>query len=295
MKFGVMYANLFGGGSPVAAAALCTAAEAAGFDSLWTSDHVVMPVDYSSRYPYDPSGKAQVRYGERIEDLDLPDPLLWLAHAAACSSTLLLGTAILILPERNPLVVAKQVATLDVLCGGRTRLGVGVGWLREEYAALGVPWERRGERLDSAIETLRALWTGQPVRRTDGFVDLDGVICRPVPVQPRLPIVIGGHTEAAARRAGRLGDGFFPGPVEDLPGLLQIVRDTARSYGRDPDAIEVTVGGVGCVGRHALDNVKGFADQGVHRITVPPLAADPDTIGDALARYRDDVMSPFLD
>jgi len=191
-------------------------------------------------------------------------------------------------------VTAKQVATLDLLSGGRTLLGVGVGWMREEYDALGVSFERRGARLDEYVDAIRILWTGNEASMEGEFVRFAGVVCRPRPVQERLPVIIGGHSKAAARRAGRLGDGFFPSRVgKELPALVEIVQSTAREFGRDPDSIEVTVGGVGCVGRNALDNIKRFEDMGVHRITLPPLAGDPDAIADALFRYRDDIMSSF--
>jgi len=153
MKFGLAFSNIGPFAGPLAATALATAAEDAGFESVWTVDHVVIPADYRSAYPYDPSG----RIGP--DDTVFPDPLIWLSYVAHATSTLRLGTAILILPQRNPVILAKELATLDFLSGGRMILGVGVGWLREEYEALGVPWEGRGRRGEDSIGAMRALWS----------------------------------------------------------------------------------------------------------------------------------------
>src|SRR6266446_5919430 len=134
MKFGLRYASLGRYSNGPAAVELAQAAEAAGFDSIWTVEHVVVPQGYQSRYPYSPSG----RMGSGLEDYPIPDPLIWLAYIASATRTIKLGTAILILPQRNPVVTAKAVATLDHLAGGgRVLLGIGVGWLAEEFAALG--------------------------------------------------------------------------------------------------------------------------------------------------------------
>ena len=144
MRFGVIFANVGPFATPEGAKAIATAAEATGFDSLWTVEHVLVPADYESTYPYDPSGRMPG--GERT---DIPDPLVWLTYVAAHTTTIGLGTGILIVPQRNPAVMAKEIATLDVLSGGRVLLGVGAGWLAEEFAALDVPFEGRGRRLDS--------------------------------------------------------------------------------------------------------------------------------------------------
>ena len=205
----------------MAATRLARAAEEAGFESVWTVDHVVIPAAYRSVYPYDPSG----RIGP--DDTTFPDPLIWLTYIAAATSTLRLGTAILILPERNPVVLAKELATLDFLSGGRVILGVGVGWLKEEYEALGVPWEGRGRRGEESIGAMRALWSRGSGQLHGGhhgsFTDC---YLRPQPVNGTIPIHIGGTADTAARRAGRIGDGFFPFGVtrDEAPALIDVVR-----------------------------------------------------------------------
>ncbi len=207
MNFGLRYASLGRYASGPAAVELAQAAEAAGFDSIWTVEHVVVPHGYQSRYPYSETG----RMGSGLEDFPIPDPLIWLAYIASATRTLKLGTAILILPQRNPVVTAKAVATLDHLAGGRrVLLGIGVGWLAEEFATLGVPFEDRGARTDEYVAAMRALWSQERASFNGRFVSFNEVFCRPLPADRKIPIIVGGDTRAAARRAGRLGDGYFP-------------------------------------------------------------------------------------
>src|SRR5438045_6795753 len=148
--------------------------------------------------------------GSGREDFPIPDPLIWLAYIASATRTLKLGTAILILPQRNPVVTAKALATLDHLAGGgRVLLGIGVGWLAEEFASLGVPFADRGARTDEYVAAMRTLWSQECASFHGRFVNFDNVFCRPLPPERRIPIIVGGDTPAAARRAGRLGDGYF--------------------------------------------------------------------------------------
>ena len=153
MEFGLAFANTGPFVEPDAAASLGQAAEAAGLDSLWTVEHVIVPKEYESSYPYSANGKMPGGHQTPI-----PDPLIWLTWVGAATTTLKLATGIVILPQRNPAVLAKEVATLDRLTKGRMMLGVGVGWLEEEFDALGVPFERRGARTDEYMGALRALW-----------------------------------------------------------------------------------------------------------------------------------------
>ena len=287
MKFGIAFANIGPFTKPDAAAAFAKAAERAGFESMWTVEHVVVPSGYESKYPYDPSGKMPGGEGAPI-----PDPLVWLTWIAAHTSTLKIATGVLILPQRNPLVLAKEVATLDRLSGGRLLLGVGTGWRKEEFDALGVPFAKRGRRADEYIAAMRALWTEDKASYHGEFADFRDCILRPRPTQPSVPIHVGGHSDVAARRAGRLGDGFFPAISDhvEIDRLFRLARDTAREHGRDPSAIEMTTGGNGAIGSGALDEVKALADLGTHRVIVPSFLFLADT-ADALARYGDEVIS----
>lgn len=286
MQFGIAFANILGFGQAEGAVVMGQAAEAAGFDSIWTVEHVLVPKGYESTYPYDPSGKMP-----GSEELPITDPLIWLTWVAAHTTTLKLATGVLVLPQRNPGIVAKEVATLDLLSGGRVVLGVGAGWLGEEFAALGVPFEDRGARFDAYIEALRALWTDAPATVDNGFVTYDEVYSRPAPAQGRVPIVIGGHSKVAARRAGRIGDGFFPGRGE-LPELLAVMRQAAEEAGRDPSTIEVTASDPRVFGPEALDAIAELEELGVSRVMVPPLAFDAAGLPDALEGFADRVIRP---
>jgi len=288
MKFGVMFANVGPMGTAEGAVGIAQAAEAGGIESLWTVEHTIVPAGYQSTYPYSDSGRMP-----GPEDSPIPDPLIWLAFVAAATSTIRLGTGILILPQRNPVILAKEVATLDQLSGGRVELGIGVGWLEEEFDALGVPFSDRGQRTDDHVAALRALWTQPEASHQSEFTTFSRAISRPQPTQANIPIVVGGHSRAAARRAGRLGDGFFPGKGshEELAELIDIMRATAVEHGRDPDAIEVTTGGNGALGSGALDEVKKLADLGVSRIIIPPLAFDVEGQRTGFARYGEDVIA----
>lgn len=285
MKFGIVFANAGPSADPEHAAGLARIAEESGFESLWTVEHVVVPADYESQYPYSSSGRMP-----GAEETPIPDPLIWLSYVAAVTERIRLATGILILPQRNPVVLAKAAATLDVLSRGRFTLGVGVGWLREEFDCIGVPFEERGARTDDYIQALRALWT-QPAATYDGaFTQFAKAKSYPQPVQAGgVPIVIGGHTDAAARRAGRLGDGFFPanaGTPEAVAALLEVMRAAAAEAGRDAEAIEVTAGGA-----MDVDGAKRFADIGVSRLVIPPLGFDLETLKTSLGSFGENVIA----
>ena len=204
MKFGIAFANTGPFVEPDAAAAFAKAAEANGFESLWTVEHVVVPSGYESTYPYSADGKMPGH-----EDSPIPDPLIWLAYVAAATDRIRLATGILILPQRNPVVLAKELATLDHLSRGRMILGIGIGWLAEEFAAIGVPFAERAARTDEHVAALRALWSDEPTHHGE-FSQFTDCIVRPRPAAATIPIHVGGHSAAAARRAGRLGDGYYP-------------------------------------------------------------------------------------
>ena len=248
-----------------AAFEVCRRADAAGFESLWGGEHVILPATIESKYPYTADGKIPAE-----DDTPIPDPLIWLAFAAAAAPGLRIGTCILIVPQRNPLVLAKELATLDQLSGGRVELGLGVGWLKEEFDALGVPWERRGTRNDEYIEAMRVLWTEPKVEFHGEFVDFAPVTCSPRPVQEAIPIITGGDSEAAIRRAARLSDGYFPGEgdPERLRSLIARVRQAAEDAGRDPESIEINA----MFGAQMADPAAGveqMIEAGVGRIMVP--------------------------
>lgn len=288
MKFGIMFSNTGAYAHPEHAAALAVAAEECGLESIWAIEHVVVPNGYESEYPYHDSGQMPFS-----KEMDLPDPLVWLAYVAALTSRIQLATGILIVPQRNPVVLAKEVATLARLSNGRFHLGIGVGWLEEEFNMLGVPFERRGARTDEMIAAMRELWSSETHSTFHGeFYDFDEIYMRPQPPGQKVPVIVGGHSTPAAKRAGRYGDGFFPGGG-DVDALVE-VREQMRGYavdaGRDPDAIEFTAG-VWSPRRDSLDEVKRLEDLGFDRLIVSPPSSNPDAIRQAMEELGEKIAS----
>ena len=259
MKFGIRYCNTGRYVEPARAVELVQAAEAAGFESAWTVEHTVIPRGYQSAYPYASDGRLPGGEGDFV----LPDPQIWMTWVAAHTTRIKLATGILILPQHNPVICAKQVATLDYMSGGRVLLGIGVGWLKEEFEALGVPFAERGARTEEYIEALRALWSMDVPSYEGRFVRFKEAFMRPKPVRGTVPIIIGGHSKAAARRAGRMADGFFPARGAS-PELLALVRQSAEEAGRDPAAVEITASIP-----DDLETLPAMAAAGVARVLVP--------------------------
>jgi probable F420-dependent oxidoreductase len=243
--------------------------EACGFESIVVVDHPVVIADYTSRYPYDPSGRFAL-----AEDCPIPDPLELLSFIAARTDTLGLATGVLVLPQHQPVVLAKRVATLDRLSAGRVRLCIGVGWMREEAQACGVDFASRGRRADESIDVMRALWAEsgpEGASHKGEFFAFDRALSYPKPSAPSgVPIHIGGHSVAAARRAGRRGDGFQPLGLakEDLADRLAVMRAEAEAAGRDPARLEVTLGHF--LGRITQERAASLAALGASRILLTP-------------------------
>jgi probable F420-dependent oxidoreductase len=277
MHVGIMFANTGLLGTAEGAEALAKAADASGVESVWTVEHVVVPDGYESEYPYSKSGRMP-----GTEDMPFPDPLVWLTWVGAHSTQVRLATGILILPQRNPLVLAKETATLDMLSDGRLTLGIGVGWLEEEFEAIGVPFAGRGRRTEDYVGALRALWTQNPASYESETVAFSNLHMHPKPAQANIPVVVGGHTKSAAERAGRIGDGFFPAKPRNLAELIEVMRSTAEAAGRDADAVEVTTGGL-----PTPEAVAHLESLGVTRMVLPPPAMRPDDIGPGLAGLMD--------
>lgn len=292
MEYGISGANTGPFATAEGARVMATAAEAAGFDSIWTFEHVVAPRGYASRYPYARSGRAPM-----LEQVDLPDPLVWLTWAGAHTTTLKLGTGILILPQRQPLVLAKEAATLHALSGGRARLGIGAGWLREEFEALDVPFETRGARTDEYVHALRAVWAnGDGASFAGDFVAFEDCVSLPSPPGGAVPITVGGHSRAAARRAGRLGDGYFPAidadtvadggvgaAMDRLEELVALARRTAEEHDRDPGALEVSVNWSGVPTPEMAERLQAL---GAHRLVVFAPTGDLDALPEGLVELH---------
>jgi probable F420-dependent oxidoreductase len=284
MKLGLMFVNSGPFSNPELLAHLATTAERCGVESMWTVEHVVIPQDYKSPYPYSASGKIPGG-----EDVAIPDPILPLAFAAAVTKKIKLGTGVLILPQRHPLYVAKEMATLDVLSNGRAILGIGSGWLEEEFTSLGLDFHTRGARTDEAIKSLRALWSEGASTFHGKHFNFGPVKCFPKPIQKNgVPIHVGGHSPAAAKRAARYGDGFFPALAEipKLKELFALMKSEAEKVGRDPKKIELS-----CMGRARVDELKALEDIGVSRVVIAPPGFDADGLTKGLEKLHDDVIA----
>lgn len=291
MKFGLAFASSIGteGSS---ALETCRVAEKVGFESVWGGEHVIFPSSIESKYPYTSDGKVPA-----TKDTWIPDPLIWLAYVSSVAPSLRLGTCILILPQRNPVILAKEIATLDHLTNGKVELGIGVGWLKEEFEAIGVPWERRGARTDEYVEALQAIWSGTDIEFHGEFVDFEPLTCTPRPKQEKVPILVGGDTPAAIRRAAKLADGYYPGTGDfaELQNLIKSLQHAAEDNGRDPSEIEINAhfSVLGEEGR--TEGVEAMRQAGVRRIMVPAFFfAGPDGL-ERLEEFGESVVKLTVD
>lgn len=268
--------------------------EAQGVESVWTVEHVVMAKQYEPLYPYSKDGMAPT-----APDTLMPDPLEWHAFAAARTDRINLGTSVVVASQHSAAILAKRVATLDALSGGRVRLGVGIGWQREEYHACGVPYRDRGRRLDETIEAMRVLWREEWATYHGKHVDFEDVHMDAKPFRKEgVPILIGGSTEVAARRAGRLGDGWYPYVIspEDFGQGVETIRQTARAAGRDPGAIELTIWPASFDFTKTFDLafVKAYADRGARRVVISQgesMTTDIAGQRDFIRRYQDEILA----
>lgn len=239
IRIGLHALGIGSASNPEVITAVAVAAEARGFATLWCGEHVIMVDNPTSRYPYSPDGSIGVP-----ADADWLDPLLGLSFIAAHTRWITLATGVLLLPEHNPLIIAKQAATLDVLSGGRFALGVGVGWSEEEFDALGVPFARRGARTSEYITAMRRVWASDVASFFGEFVRFDGVRVYPKPVRERkIPVIVGGISDAALRRVAMIGDGWygFNLAAAEVPDRVGALAEHCRDRGRDPQSVSVAV------------------------------------------------------
>ncbi len=240
MRLGLHALGIGNGAQRAVIDAVAGAAERAGFATLWSGEHVVMVDESASRYPYSDDGRIAVPAAA-----DWIDPLIGLSFAAAVTSTIRLATGVLLLPEHNPVLVAKQAATLDTLSGGRLTLGVGIGWSREEFDALGVPFERRGARTREYVEAMRTLWRDDVASFDGEFIHFDAVRVNPKPLHDNgIPIVLGGNSDAALRRVVRWSDGWYGFNLDGADAVAERVRFLKRlcdEHGRDPAELRIAI------------------------------------------------------
>ena len=252
--------------------AVAAATESCGFATLWAGEHVALVDRPESRYPYSSDGRIAVP-----ATIDWLDPLVTLSFAAAATRRIRIATGVLLLPEHNPVIVAKQAASLDVLSDGRLTLGVGVGWSREEFAALGIPFARRNERADEYLRAMRVLWREDVATFAGEFVSFSEIRVNPKPARGRqIPVVVGGNSDAALRRVAAIGDGWYGfnlSSVEAVRERLAALETLCQQTGRDIAVLDLAV----ALANPRPDDVAALTEMGVRElvlVTTPP--EDPD-------------------
>ncbi|NOT56466.1 MAG: LLM class F420-dependent oxidoreductase [Deltaproteobacteria bacterium] len=279
MKFGLFGINMNVCSNPDIAARVAKAAEAAGFESVWTGEHVVLPDPQVPPSPLPPS-------------YPLLDPAVSLAYIAAHTKTIRLGTGIIILPQRNPLVLAKELTSVDVVSNGRLIFGLGIGYLKPEFDALGIPFDKKGARSMDYLQAMKAVWTQDKPAHHGEFVSFSGIQALPQPVQkPHPPVVIGGHTKEAYRRAVQYANGWYgfaldlEKTAECLAGLKKAAEEVTRPMSLGALDISITPGPA-----LDLDLAKRFADLGVNRLIPFPRVKTEQALHDFIKQSVDSFL-----
>ena len=271
MKIGFFGIGLGISADPDVIKQIATSTEACGYHSLWAPEHIVLIEKYSSTYPYTQDGRMPFTNLE----IDFLDPFLALTFAAAVTSKIRLGTGICLVPERQPLTLAKEVASLDKLSSGRFDFGVGIGWMKEEFEALQVSWPKRAERTRDYLAAMKKVWSQAESAHQGEFVRFEPVRSFPKPVQkPHPPIIFGGESEPALRRVGEVGDGWWGVNVspEAAKTHMANIKRHADAAGRDASKLHYSVSpGIGVP--VTLDEVKRYADIGVDQVIIGAFAA----------------------
>ena len=287
MKLGIYLPQVGGAASAEQVALVARAVERFGYDSLWTFDHVVLRPDQGSDYPYSEDGRFLVP-----AEAPFLEPLALLTYAAAVTERVELGTAVLVAPMRAPVLHAKLLATLDHLAGGRLILGAGVGWWKEEFAALSMPFDRRGARMDEYLQVLRDLWENEIGTFEGEFYNTKGWYCRPQPPR-RVPILLGGNNQRQLRRAGRFADGYLANPamLDTLEDDWALVQAEAEAHGRDAGQLQLMINRITELGPNSLDQaaetLQAMKERGFnHAIANLQPGADAEAVLEAFAEQH---------
>ncbi len=269
--------------------------EAHGAESVWAVEHVIEAEAYEPLYPYSASGHMPGRF------TPMADPLEILAFLAASTSTLTLGTSVMVAPLHSPVILAKRVATIACLSGNRMLLGLGIGWQKEEYSSVGIPYTNRGPRLDECIAAMRELWAHRPASYHGNFVDFETIHLVPPPPHGDVPIIVGGNSKAAVTRAARTANGWYPHAISptDFADAARLFRAEAHNASRSPADIPITI-----TPRNSdqdremdLDWVQHFVTHGATRLVIGSGITRPDEIDAVRIRieqYRERVMDRLV-
>lgn len=291
MKIGFAFIGPGLAADPEVISLIATTTEACGFHSLWAPEHIVLLDQYSSKYPYTKDGVMPFPTME----IDLLDPFLALSFAAALTKKIRLGTGICLLPERHPVIAAKEVASLDKLSGGRFDFGIGIGWLKEEFEALQVPWPKRAERTRDYLEAMKALWTEAESAHKGEFCEFKPLRSFPKPIQkPYPPLIFGGESEPALRRVGEIGDGWWGVnvSVEAAKTHMATIKRFAEAAGRDASTLTYAVSpqlGMPI----GLDEVKQYAELGIDQVIVGSFGASADEYKQAIESTAEALIVPL--
>jgi probable F420-dependent oxidoreductase len=265
MKFGMIAIGCAAGITPSAIRTLATTAEHLGFSTLYAVEHVVFTDDYERKYPYSQAGELP-----GPTRMSLFDPFIALTYAAAVTKRIRLGTGISLIPMHNPVILAKEIASLDQLAEGRFMLGAGIGWMEEEFRAAGIPFAERAKRTDEYIEAMKALWGKDPASYSGQFVKFENIRCNPKPVKgAALPLAFGGETTAAMRRVARHGSGWFGymNTPEQAEEKIQKLHKILADHGRKREEVEIIIT-PNDPKYSARDSLKRYKDAGTDEIVV---------------------------
>ena len=308
MKFGIAYPNLIDG-DEIRRFAIRT--EELGFESIWTGDHIVLPFGATTGYPYTEDGTFQFP-----PEVPFIEPLTLLSFIASVTSRIRIGTSVIIVPYRHPVVQAKMFASLDVLTGGRVTCGVGVGWLEKEFETLGAPYAERGPMTDEYIEIFKCLWSEQAPVYDGRYHEISGITFEPKPIQkPGIPIWVGGHSRRAIRRTVHYGDAWHPTRQSPayVAGMLPYLRSYAAERGRNPDEITISLkralhftdlgivqggnplaaGALVGTAQEVTDDIKRCEDLGIEQVTFDFRTAKFDECIRVIEALADRVMTKF--
>jgi probable F420-dependent oxidoreductase len=290
MKVGYFAIGIGPAAEPELIALTAQTAEQCGFHSLWAPEHVVLIDNYLSKYPYSKDGRLPMP----TTKIDILDPYVTLTYAAALTKTIRLGTGISLIPERSPVVTAKEIASLDKLSGGRFDLGVGVGWLEEEFAAVQVPWARRGDRTREYLKAMKILWTEEESEFKGEFCSFPKVRMYPKPVQkPYPPIVFGGESTPALKRVAEVGDGWFGVNVspEEAQTKIARIKQYAQAAGRGTVKFSFAISpGIGSP--IEMDVIKRYRDVGVDQVIAGGIPSDPKQAKAEIERLAEKLVVP---
>ncbi len=291
MKIGFAFVGAGLAAEPDVISLIAKTSEDCGFHSLWAPEHIVLLDQYASTYPYSPDGRMPFS----PEGFDFLDPFLALTYAAAVTKTIRLGTGICLVPERNPLITAKEVASLDKLSGGRVDFGIGLGGRKEAFDAIGVAWPKRAQRTRDYLTARQAMWTTEESEHKGEFCEFPAVRSYPKPTQkPYPPLIFGGESDPALRRVGEIGDGWWGVNVspDAAKSHLATIKRFAEEAGRDPSSLSYAVSPQ--LGEPVSpDEVKQYADLGVDQVIVGAFGESAEAFKQTIEEAAEALVVPF--